>query len=728
MILVVIPLLPAFRLLQSRRPPSGFMKPLHCSHGHENPPNSRFCLHCGEKLEQAENGNRESGVALAGRYRIVRELGHGGFGRTYLAQDLNRFGEACVLKEFAPQVQGTFALQKASELFEREAGVLYKLKHPQIPEFRELLRVKQQGEGRLFLVQDYIAGQTCRAILEARRNQGLRFNETEVLKLLRQILPVLDYIHSLGVIHRDISPENIIIRQQDGLPVLIDFGGVKQIAATVASQVMASSPATATRLGKVGYAPHEQMQGGIVSASSDLYALGATVLVLLTGKEPSELIDPQTLTWDRSRHFSAIPLSPTLSRILEQLLQPHPRNRPQSANQVLQMLNSQSPPQAYSPPPPPSPQTQATVAVAPGQVSPTPSSPPTPVAQRSAPSGNNNAALGWIGKLILALGLILAAGGFGWWAGNLWIESQLQSEQREATPTQEDFENPVISPEEDDEPEPSSDFSQEEQQRKQTLRQRRMNLGIEYDFYVSLVDQAFWKEYPAQRGSSLSTDPDDARLREAWDRIAANLLTRIEQLDLSPQAKAQLGSYDQTDRDRSKARVNRLRVSSRALYDIADAKFFRVFPKQQGETGPNFLDQPMGQIWQATVADSVKALQSREALERIVFEPGETGTQMSGTLQPGEGKAFTAELGADQVMDVSLSTAPNALFSIYSPTGNTIFLEDSRDRSFSGELPESGFYEFVVVSDADKPIDYQLDITVENPPASEFSVDESTED
>jgi len=330
--------------------------------------------------------------------------------------------------------------------------------------------------------------------------------------------------------------------------------------------------------------------------------------------------------------------------------------------------------------------------------------------------------------LILVLGLILAAGAFGWWAGNLWIDSQLQSEQPDATPTVEDFENPVISPEDDDEPEPSSDFSQEEQQRKQTLRQRRMNLGIDYDFYVNLVDEAFWNQYPGQRGVPLSTDPEDARLREAWDRIAANVLTQIEQLDLSRQAKQELGSYDETDRDRWKVSVNRLRVSSRALYDLADAQFFRVFPKQAGETGSEFLDQPMGQIWQATVADSVKALQSREALERIIFEPGETGTQMSGTLQPGEGKAFTAELAADQFMDVDLSSDADALLSIYSPTGNTIFLEDSRDRSFSGELPESGFYEFVVVSDADEPIDYQLDLTVENPPESEFSVDESTED
>ena len=221
-------------------------------------------------------------MVMGGRYRIVRELGHGGFGRTYLAEDLNRFNESCVLKEFAPQVQGTYALQKAEELFEREAGILYKLQHPQIPKFREMFRVKQGNKGRLFLVQDYVVGQTYHALLDTRKQQGLRFNEAEVTQLLLQILPVLEYIHSLGVIHRDISPDNLILRSTDGLPVLIDFGGVKQVAASVASQVMGSppvggTPAHATRLGKVGFAPHEQMQGGIAYPHSDFYALGATV-------------------------------------------------------------------------------------------------------------------------------------------------------------------------------------------------------------------------------------------------------------------------------------------------------------------------------------------------------------------------------------------------------------------------------------------------------------------
>ena len=99
-----------------------------------------------------------SGDVLRSRYRILHQLGHGGFSRTYLAEDINRFNERCVLKEFAPQLKGTFALEKAQELFEREAGVLYRLKHPQIPQFRQLFRHKYQDEGHLFLVQDYVEG------------------------------------------------------------------------------------------------------------------------------------------------------------------------------------------------------------------------------------------------------------------------------------------------------------------------------------------------------------------------------------------------------------------------------------------------------------------------------------------------------------------------------------------------------------------------------------------
>ena len=309
----------------------------------------------------------QPGLTLGDRYVIVRQLGQGGFGRTYLAEDINRFRESCVLKEFSPQVQTAYVVQKAEELFQREASVLYKLQHPQIPRFRELLRINLEGKEYLFLVQDYVEGETYNSLLNNRQQQGLRFTEAEVRQLLQQLLPVLEYIHSLGVIHRDISPDNLMLRTVDQLPVLIDFGGVKQVVATVASQyyqpgAMASPPA-ATLLGKMGFAPPEQMQTGMVSPHSDLYALAATVLVLLTGKQPQELIDTYTLTWQWRREVS---LSPLLGQILDKMLSSRPGDRYQSARQVLEALNpapvsypQTQPPQFPTPTPDP---TSATVA------------------------------------------------------------------------------------------------------------------------------------------------------------------------------------------------------------------------------------------------------------------------------------------------------------------------------------------------------------------------------
>jgi serine/threonine-protein kinase len=690
------------------------MMPLYCSHGHENSPGSHYCKQCGEKLPQVNLQRVSPGMVLGDRYRIIRELGHGGFGRTYLAEDLNRFNEPCVLKEFAPQVRGTYALQKAEELFEREAGVLYKLQHPQIPRFRELFRVKQEHSGFLFLVQDFVEGQTYQALLDRRRRQGQRFSETEVTQLLVQILPVLEYIHSLGVIHRDISPDNLMLRNNDGLPVLIDFGGVKQVAASLASQFRESAsgvgiPAVATQLGKVGYAPVEQMQRGIVSPNSDCYALAVTVLVLLTGKEPQQLIDSQTLALDWRREVS---LSGKLAEILDKMLQPTPGDRYQSAGEILQAMTGNFAPAYFPPTQPVAPKTAATVAIASppvaATVEPAANQPVIPV-----PHQKRDRSFGWLGKVVIAVVLIASASGLGWWAGNSWIQSQ--SPEIVTPPNTDDTQAP---PSDEPEPEPPSQFSAEERQRKQTLRERRLNLGVGYRFYVNWVNEVFWTQYPNQRGRRLGNGSEDAQLRKQWDTIAAEQLEKIAQAELSAATRRGLGNYGEADRTRWKAEANQLRLSSRALYDLADAKFFHNFPKQRGE---DFLESPVGQVWQAYVADSVSALRTGAAYERIVFDPGAVSKQIRGTLRPGEGKAFVAELSQGQTIEIRLDTAQNALFSVYSPTGEVAILEDSRDRRWAGRLPESGFYEFTVVSEASEPIDYQLNLTVEKPPSPEAS-------
>ena len=303
---------------------------LYCNQGHENQTGNRFCFYCGEQLWLPK------GHILEQRYRIVRQLGQGGFGRTYLAEDLHRFDEQCVLKEFAPQVQGDRDLQKAKDLFQREAAALYKLKHPQLPQFREFFLAQLGGKnGCLFLAQDYVEGQTYSELL----NSSKRLSETDVRQLLCCLLPVLSYIHSQGVIHRDISPDNLILRRSDQLPVLIDFGGVKQVAATAIFK-FTSIGQVPTRLGKIGYSPEEQLQQGQVFANSDLYALAVTALVLLTGKQPQELYDSHQATWHWRRETK---VSSQLEAVLQKMLAHKPENRYQVAAAVLQDLQLPTP-------------------------------------------------------------------------------------------------------------------------------------------------------------------------------------------------------------------------------------------------------------------------------------------------------------------------------------------------------------------------------------------------
>jgi serine/threonine-protein kinase len=307
----------------------------------ENPSGARFCSRCGVSLPKLNASPAGSGLTpgtrLRDRYIIQHPLGQGGFSRTYLAEDMGRFNERVTLKELTPANQGTYALQKAEELFQREAAILHKLQHPQIPRFWEFFR---DGK-RLFLVQDYIEGKTYQSLLEERIAEQQSFSEAEIIHLLQQLLPVLSYLHSLGVIHRDISPDNIICRSPDGIPVLIDLGGVTQItlevAATVGSSQNSAADRSATRLGKIGYAPDEQLRLGIAAPHSDLYALGVTALVLMTGIQPQQLIDLETMEWNWQKHLS---LSPFLSDILNQMLASQPVNRFQSANEVLQQLET----------------------------------------------------------------------------------------------------------------------------------------------------------------------------------------------------------------------------------------------------------------------------------------------------------------------------------------------------------------------------------------------------
>jgi serine/threonine-protein kinase len=274
------------------------------------------------------------GTLVDRRYRIQRVLGRGGFGRTYLVVDKWRFGELCVLKEFAPSNRGDAVVtQKLRELFQREATILHKLNHPQIPKFFAVF----EENSRLFIVQEYINGKTYWNLLREKHQNSTTFTETEILQWLKDLLRVLSYLHKQNIVHRDISPDNVMLARGKKLPILIDFGAVKQ-AATQLNQV--NSPAddliqASVSVGKSGYAPYEQLRLGQCSPRSDLYALAVTAVVLMTAKPPSQLIDPGSLEW---KWQAIVQLDPILVKILSKMMAEKPQERYASADAVLKDL------------------------------------------------------------------------------------------------------------------------------------------------------------------------------------------------------------------------------------------------------------------------------------------------------------------------------------------------------------------------------------------------------
>ncbi|NES80541.1 MAG: serine/threonine protein kinase [Moorea sp. SIO2B7] len=280
----------------------------------ENTNGTKFCQSCGTEI-----------VLLRKRYHPIKLLSdEGGFGRTYLAADVDKLNELCVIKQLAPKLRGTASLKKATELFEQEAKQLQELgEHDQIPRLLAYFDKNSQ----LYLIQQYVQGKT----LDKLQKKGC-WSEGEIRDFLNDILPVLEFIHEKKLIHRDIKPPNIMRREEDRKFVLIDFGASKDFAATVVNQ--------GTQIGTFGYSPFEQLHGGEAYPASDLYSIGATCFYLLTKENLHKLFLEQGYQWaDNWEQYLQQPISKELKQVLGKLLQKDIKNRYQSVEEVREDLN-----------------------------------------------------------------------------------------------------------------------------------------------------------------------------------------------------------------------------------------------------------------------------------------------------------------------------------------------------------------------------------------------------
>ncbi|MCA2667173.1 MAG: SUMF1/EgtB/PvdO family nonheme iron enzyme [Microcystis sp. M114S2] len=293
-----------------------------CSHP-QNPTHYSYCQGCGGNLSQTSQS-----YSFHSRYLIVGVLGEGAFGRTYKAEDLNFNRKPRVIKKFIAQMQGA-ALEKSKELFQREAEKLDELRHEQIPSVYDYF-----SEGNsLYLVEGFIEGET---LFQEYQREG-KFSEQKIQEILRDLLPVLAYLHSKGLIHRDIKPDNLMRRRSDGKLMLIDFGGIKEQTSQMG-----------TGLYTPGYAPYEHIMGSAVAAS-DLYSLAATCVRLLTGCFPqsnSNLpdsvydVDQRRWLWQSVLKSQKRSISDFWANILNKMLEDKSSQRYQSASEVLTVLNN----------------------------------------------------------------------------------------------------------------------------------------------------------------------------------------------------------------------------------------------------------------------------------------------------------------------------------------------------------------------------------------------------
>ncbi|MCX5930332.1 MAG: serine/threonine protein kinase [Cyanobacteria bacterium] len=577
----------------------------------------------------------EPGLLIADRYRLEAELSRSPQGVLWRASDQLAGGALMALRQLGPEQDQ----QHWRQLWSRLQGVL----HPQIPRIGEAI---PRGE-ELWLVREWQGGPTYQELLTARRERQLVFGSGEVLLLVRQLLPVLAALHGQDLVHGDLSPANLLRRDRDGLPVLLDFGLVRDGSGE--AEAGGATP---------GYAPAELGRGEPVQPWMDLHALGVVALVLLTGEQPAALLDPTTLAWSWP---AADQLEPALRAPLERLLSSDADQRFSTASQALEAFQQLPMPESLGPVPradrtvvlvPPSvPSTALAEAPPPPPASPPASpEPPAPVPPppaavlRSRQQVKDEAVEDRLWPVVIALVISAVLGiTLGWWLlgrGKVPREEAREEPQRPL--------NASLPPAEVD-------------QRQELLNRLRV-LQVDRGWFLNLVDANLMAQFP-ERGGRLPSDAlQDSPLRKVWNELAEEWLARVEQLPIGVRRK--LGSFSGSDWESQQRRLAAQGLSAPVLRQLVSGNAQSLLP---GRTSMDIPPEPFRQLWYAAAQQTLESLR----VESILATPGQARVQ-SAELEANGARVFPIRIPRGHQLVLGVNGSPLMQMSVFDAQGQVL--------------------------------------------------------
>jgi serine/threonine-protein kinase len=585
-----------------------------------------------------------AGDRIAERYRLEAELARGSQGVLWRASDQLAADAPVVLRCLGPeqpQLQERFR-----SLWPRLQGVL----HPQVPRFGELI---EQGES-LWLVREWQEGRTFADLRQARLERQLVFGCGEVLLLLRQLMPVLVVLHGQGLVHGDLTPANLLRRESDGLPVLLDFGVVRGSSALRDDE----GPIGLTP----GYGPPELGRGDPAEAWMDLHSLAVLSLVLLSGSEPAQLLEPVALQW---RWPGALDAEPVLRAALARMLSSDSAERFPSAAAALELLRQLPMPDSTGPvpradrtvvlvPPTLARMREAAEAVPAASPVPFPAAAAPAVVPAAAPAAaagpplrsrqllKEEEAEGRLWPVVLAL---VASAVVGTVVG--WL---LISRGRVAAPSPGTaLELPASLP------------PAEIDQRQQLLNRLRA-LQIDRGWFLRLVDASLLAQYPERGGRLPSDSLDDAPLRRIWNELAEQWLSRVEQLPL--ELRTRLGGFTAGDWRRRQAALVAQGLSPDVLEQLVSGSAQNLLPNRAATDIP---PEPFRQLWFAAAEKALATVR----IEPIRARAGQTSV-LSASVDAGGARLFPIRLPGTSRLVLGVNGSPLMQMTVFGADGRVL--------------------------------------------------------